>query len=322
MIMSKSRFKFFLENMVFYGGLSMLTKAIPFLTLPIITRLLPDARSYGIADMFNLLSSFGVAITVLGMYDAVFREYFEDQNDTKYQKQVTATGLNIVIVSSLVGLILTIIFSKLLSNVLFGAPEYKSLVIFTGVGIFFTSLSSILQAPTRMRNQRKIFLVTGISFPIIGFITTYTLIKIGYTYEAIIFGNIIMGFLSFGTFLILNKKDFSLLIFNKQVAKELFGIGLPVVPTFLIYWVFKSMDKIMINKMLGSHELGIYSVGSKVASISLLIYSAFAGGWSYFAFSTMKDEDQVELNSKVFEYLGVISFVSLIISFPFCKACF
>ena len=37
----------------------------------------------------------------------------------------------------------------------------------------------------------------------------------------------------------------------------------------------------------------------KLASISSLIYAAFAGGWSYFAFSTMKDEGQVALNSKV-----------------------
>lgn len=41
---------------------------------------------------------------------------------------------------------------------------------------------------------------------------------------------------------------------------------------------------------------------------SQLIYTAFAGGWQFFAFSTMKEEDQVESNSNVFEYLGVISF--------------
>ncbi|MGL5367270.1 MAG: lipopolysaccharide biosynthesis protein, partial [Cetobacterium somerae] len=69
-------------------------------------------------------------------------------------------------------------------------------------------------------------------------------------------------------------------------------------------------------------ELGIYSVGAKVASISQLVYTAFAGGWQYFAFSTMKDEDQVELNSKVFEYLGVISFSLFIIAQPFIKPVF
>ena len=37
---------------------------------------------------------------------------------------------------------------------------------------------------------------------------------------------------------------------------------------------------------------------------------AFAGGWQYFAFSTMKDANQVKNNSLVFEYLGVLSYIS------------
>jgi len=40
-----------------------------------------------------------------------------------------------------------------------------------------------------------------------------------------------------------------------------------------------------------------------------LIYTAFAGGWQYFAFSMMKEDDQVKSNSAVFEYLGIISFI-------------
>lgn len=43
---------------------------------------------------------------------------------------------------------------------------------------------------------------------------------------------------------------------------------------------------------------------------SQLIYLAFSGGWQYFAFSTMKEHDQVETNSLVFEYLGIITFLS------------
>lgn len=131
-----------------------------------------------------------------------------------------------------------------------------------------------------------------------------------------------MNFISVIIFGYLNRKDFNFKFYDKKIAKELFKIGLPLVPTFLIYWIFKSMDRIMINKMLGASELGIYSVGSKVASVSQLIYTAFAGGWSYFAFSTMRDKDQVDLNSKVFEYLGIISFLAFIVAQPFIKPVF
>jgi O-antigen/teichoic acid export membrane protein len=41
-----------------------------------------------------------------------------------------------------------------------------------------------------------------------------------------------------------------------------------------------------------------------------LIYTAFANGWQFFAFSTMKEKNQVQSNSKIFEYLGIISFIT------------
>lgn len=300
----------------------MLTKALPFITLPILTRLLPDASAYGIADMFNLINSLGTAIAVLGMYDAVFREFFEDKENTEYQKKVTSTGLIIVLCSSVIMIILTLVFNKYITVLLFKNLEYQNLVTLSAFAIGIGGISSIIAAPTRMRNNRKIYLYTGVSFPIIGFIVTYSLIRLGYTYEAIVYSNLVMSITSLITFYILNRKDFVFNMFDKKIMKELFKIGLPLLPTFLIYWIYNSMDRVMINRMLGPTELGIYSVGAKVASISQLVYTAFAGGWQYFAFSTMKDEDQVELNSKVFEYLGVVSFSLFIIAQPFIKPVF
>ncbi|WP_407535977.1 oligosaccharide flippase family protein [Cetobacterium somerae] len=200
--------------------------------------------------------------------------------------------------------------------------EYQRLATFSAFAIGIGGVSSIIAAPTRMRNNRKIYLYTGVSFPIIGFIVTYSLIKLGYTYEAIVYSNLAMSITSLIIFYILNRKDFIFNMFDKKIMKELFKIELPLLPTFLIYWIYNSMDRVIINRMLGPTELGIYSVGAKVASISQLVYTAFAGGWQYFAFSTMKDDDQVELNSKVFEYLGVISFSLFIIAQPFIKLVF
>jgi len=66
----------------------------------------------------------------------------------------------------------------------------------------------------------------------------------------------------------------------------------------------------MIKNLFIVGAEGVYSVGSKLGQASQLIYTAFAGGWQYFAFSTMKEKDQVDSNSRIFEYLGVISYVA------------
>ena len=113
--------------------------------------------------------------------------------------------------------------------------------------------------------------------------------------------------ISFG---VLNHKWFNPRRFDKKLLKPLLAIAIPLLPNFLIYWVFNSCDKVMITNMIGIGAAGIYSVGSKLGHCSQLIYTAFAGGWQYFAFSTMKDDDQVKSNSLVFEYLGIISFTA------------
>ena len=104
-----------------------------------------------------------------------------------------------------------------------------------------------------------------------------------------------------------NGKEFSLRKYSRRESRELLKIGLPLLPTFLIYWVLDSFDKFMITDMLGMSELGIFAIGLKIASISQVIYTAFATGWQYFAFSTMKDKDQVQMTSKIIEYLFAFS---------------
>ena len=86
--MSKStgRLRLLLENFFAYGVINVLNRIIPLLLLPVLTRLLTDTADFGRFDMFNTLVSFGSALAGLGMYDAMFREYFE-RDDADYKKR-------------------------------------------------------------------------------------------------------------------------------------------------------------------------------------------------------------------------------------------
>lgn len=311
-----SRTKLFLENFFAYGFINVLNKIIPILLLPVITRMLTDPSDFGVYDMYNLIIGFGSPLAMLGMYDAMFREFFE-KDDEQYRYNVTSTANRIVILTSTLISLLLLLFNSLFSKLFFGTSQYGNIVIFSALAMFISANSTIISAPTRIQNQRKIYIVSGLLQSISYYLLAIGLIYYGYSYLGMIYANILTALILLLLFWYLNKKYFMLGKYDKNIAKELFKIGLPLLPTFLIYWVYSSMDKIMITNMLGTSELGIYSIGSKLASISLFIYTAFAGGWSYFAFSTMKDEDQVALNSKVFECLGAISFLSLFVIYPF-----
>lgn len=316
-----SRAKLFLENFFAYGFINVLNKIIPFLLLPVITRMLSDPSDYGVYDMYNTIIGFGAPLAMLGMYDAIFREYFE-KDEQQYRFDVISTANRIVMISSLIIGFVLVVFNKLFSKLLYGTNMYGIIVVFAAVEMIISTNTTIISAPTRIQNHRKVYISSGLFNSISYYLLAILLIYLGYSYFGMIYANIASSVLLLIFFWMINRMFFARGKFDKYIAKELFKVGIPLLPTFLIYWVYHSMDKIMIANMLGTSELGSYSIGARVASISNFIYAAFTGGWQHFAFSTMKDEDQVTLNSKVFEYLGAISFFSLFVIYPFITPIF
>lgn len=316
-----SRARLFIENFLVYGMTGIIGKAIPVVMVPIITRLIPDTSIYGVSDLLHVLVSFGSAFAVLGMYDAMFRMFFDD--DTQEHKlAVCSSALSVVAVSSIITGAIVILFSKSFSNLLFKTDKYYIWVILMGIQITLGALDSIISAPTRMQNKRKVYVVLSVVTPLISYGISIPLI----IFVDPLFGLIMGGFASVVSklfiFWVLNEKWFRFRFTNRKLALEMLKIGLPLMPTFLIYWIFNSFDRVMISNMLGTSQNGIYAVGAKVASISQLIYAGFAGGWQYFAFSTMKDKDQVQLTSRVFEYLGIISLIATVLLMPWLPLLF
>lgn len=319
--MSNNRAKLFLENFLVYGLGSILSKIAPLIMLPIVTRLMPDSTYYGLSDLSSIAVSFGAAIAIMGMYDAMFRMFF-DRDDLTYKKEVCSSALSFVLISGFIICLVLFIFKSFFSEWIFNDKKYVDLLNVTSLSIFINTLSGIVVAPTRMQNKRKIFLITNTISPIIGYsISIPMLLKENYLF-ALPVGNLISSAIMLITFYILNINWFNFKKTSIKLIKEMLKIGAPLMPVFIIYWIFTSLDRLMISRQMGNTFVGIYGVGSRVASISQFIYTAFSQGWQYFAFSTMKDNDQVEMTSRIFEYLALVSFSVFVVITPFTRYIF
>lgn len=308
--MTKSRL--FLENFVVYGLGGVISRIIPLLMIPVIARLMPDSTYFGIYDLSNTIISFGTSIAIMGMYDAMFRVFF-DKEEMIFKKKVCSTTLVIVTISSIVVSALVILMRNLFAREVFRNQSLSYVVLLSAAAILTTSTNSIVSAPTRMQNKRKVFLVTNTIIPAISYGISIPLILRGHYIIALPLASLLSGFIRELSFVAMNQSWFRLHLVDTALIKPVFKIALPLLPNFLIYWIFNSSDKLMITWMKDVGAEGIYSIGAKLGYASQLIYSAFAGGWQYFAFSTMKDDGQVRTTSRIFEYLGVISFSATII---------
>lgn len=304
-----NKLKLFLENFLVYGFGGIISKIIPLIMVPIVTRIMPDSSYFGISDLSNTIIQFASAIAIMGMYDAMYRMFFE-KDDNTYKKSVCSTALMFTAAVSLIIFAVMLLCRNFIAELFFRDKNYAYVVYLTAVATLVGATNSIISAPTRMENKRKIFLITNTVGPVISYAISIPMLLAGHYVTALPLAGIISGASIELLFVILNRKWFSPKLFNGNLLKEMLVIAVPLLPNFLIYWLFNSCDKLMITNILNVAEEGIYSVGSKLGNASQLIYTAFAGGWQYFAFSTMKEKDQVRSNSMIFEYLGTIAFAA------------
>lgn len=317
-----SRKRLFLENMLVYGLGGMLAKLVPFLMLPVVTRLMPGTGYFGLSDLSNTVVSFAQALAIMGMYDAMFRMFFEREDDADYKRRVCSTALFFVTGSSLAIAVCMLVLTDPVSRVFFGSAQYSSLVVVSAVSVFLGGNNSIVQAPTRMQNKRMTFVIMNLVTAVLSYAISIPLLLFGEYLLALPVAAALASFAALVVFFILNRSWFSFKSFDGKLLRTMLAIGLPLMPTFLFYWVFNSADRLMIVNMMGAGAAGIYAVAAKMGQISQLIYTGFAQGWQYFAFSTMKDDDQVQLTSRIYEYLGVVSFLATALLMVFIEPLF
>lgn len=313
-----NKVKLFLENFLVYGLGGIISKLVPLIMVPIVTRLMPDSSFFGISDMSNTVVSFGSALAIMGMYDAMYRMFFE-KDDQEYKKDICSTAVIFTIFTSFIIFIIMLLLKNIISEKFFGNQQYSYLVYITAIATLVGATNSIVTAPTRMQNKRKTYLLMNTITPVISYSISIPLLLQGYYILALPVAGVVASLLSEIIFYLLNHKWFSFRRFNTKYLKQMLAIAVPLLPNFLIYWIFNFSDRLMITNFLGTGATGIYSVGSKLGSASQLIYTAFAGGWQFFAFSTMKENNQVKTNSKIFEYLGIISFGCTMFVFALCE---
>lgn len=312
------KIRLFIENFLVYGVGGILGKAVHFIMVPVVTRLMPDSTYYGTYDLSNTIISLGRTLAVMGMYDAMYRMFFEKE-DEEFKKEICSTSLLFTIAASVMVAFITILLKGQLAKYVLGNVEISSLVYIVAAAIAVGAINIIVSAPTRMQNNRVLYLIMNTVSPVVTYSIAIPLLLKGYYIAALPLALLISSLVTALFFYISNKKWFKIKKFCWRHLKSMLLFAVPLMFESLVYWVFSSCDRIMISHILNVGANGIYAVGSKLGYASQLIYMAFAGGWQYFAFSTMKEDNQVQLNSKIFEYLGIISFVSSMFIFALSK---
>ena len=198
------------ENIFIYGLSSVISKIIPFIFLPIVLNLLNSPTAYGIYSSYITIIGFGTPLVVFGMYDAVFREYFEF-DDNEYKNKVLSTALRFIIITSVFIILLFIIGSDYIAS-LFGITDIN-IIFLALVSIVISGFTTIFSLPTRLKNDRKIFITMSAIIPVILYLISLIMLLYGFSYFGLIIASTLSNLISLVIYFMLNKKYFTIHLF-------------------------------------------------------------------------------------------------------------
>ena len=272
-----NRARLLVKNFFVYGFGGVISKAIPLIMVPIVTRLMPSTFYYGMSDLSSVIISLFSAFALMGMYDAMYRMFFEN-DDENYKKDICSSAFFFTALTSTIVAGLLVALQVPISALFYSDPSYGNLVMLCAMSVLIGGTNSIISAPTRMQNKGKVYLITNAISPIISYSISIPLLLSGHYLIALPLSSLISAFSMLVIFYILNRKWFSIKRVNWKYIKQMLSIALPLLPNFIIYWVFNSSDRVMISNLIGTDSSGVYAVAGKIGQVSQLIYLAFAGG--------------------------------------------
>lgn len=283
---------------------SVMTKGISFITTPLFTRIL-TTEEYGIISIYGTWATIISIFCTLELSSGVFNKamIIYENNREEYISSIL----------SLSSLITLLVFSVYLLgahfwNSLIGLSTPLMLSMF--IDIFFTSAWSLFSAKNRFEYKYKtivcLTIVTCLLSTLISFILVISFPE--NHVEAKIYGAIIGRiFFYLYIFVFLIRKGGK--IYKSEYWNYSIKYNLPLIPHYLSQFVLNQSDRVMISKMSGNAEAGIYSLAYQVAIIMQIVINAIASSFMPWTFQNLKQGNYKILGKRALQieiFVGIL----------------
>ncbi len=95
--------------------------------------------------------------------------------------------------------------------------------------------------------------------------------------------------------------------FDRTLLREMNRFGVPLIPTALFLWVTNFSDRLFLVRLADTTEVGLYSVGVRIASAMVLLLTAFRLAWPAFAYSIEDEREAKRTYAFVLTYLVLLT---------------
>ncbi len=290
-----------------YGLSSVIGRLLNYLLVPLYTRYFLPAE-YGVVTELYAYVAFLVIMLTYGFETAFFN--FTKKEDNK--EKVYSTAMFSLLISSVIFIILSIIYSSSISEWMGYGIESRYVQYFAVI-IGLDAISSISFAKLREEEKAVRFAVIRLLniFSNIG-LNLYFIVYKGFGIEYIFIANLISSVI---TILLLMPEMFiSKFNFDTKLWKKMAIYAFPLLIAGLAGMTNETIDRILLKKLLpnpeiAASELGLYGAFYKLSIIMTLFIQTFRYAAEPFFFSQHKSNDNKKVYADVMKYFTIIMIV-------------
>lgn len=292
------------QTLVYSVG-NVLPKLVGFVLIPLYLSKL-STYAFGVLTILFSISQIMIGIFGFNIHTAMLR-WLEVDKSKDYKKSIVFTAFISTILIAVTISLMTIPFSKEISIALFSTTDYSVyfiwLVISSGVGIINNIPLNLIRY---FEKPYYYILISSIKFIIILGLNFYFLLYTNLGIEGIIIAELVGNI-----YLLLQSAHFiysnMIAVFNYNAFLGMFKYGLPLIFSTLSTLALSLSDRFIIKYYLGDSNVGIYSLGNKIASfINVFIIQSFQLGFLPIALKKFSDPKSKRFFVKVFTYFTLL----------------
>jgi O-antigen/teichoic acid export membrane protein len=269
-----------------YTAASILSKLIAVALLPLYTRYLTPA-DYGAAEVLFAAVVAASIVIRFGVIEAVLRFYYKGGEDPA---RVVATSFAALFWLSTVAALIALPFAEPISEALLDRPAPDLARIAIG-GLWVATLHEYLLTLFRLEERARAFFTVTIA-NVLAAIALTVILVVGEDEGArgLLLGSYVSGAAFVLGLIVVHRRRLSLRV-ERPLLRRMLRFGLPTMPAELSLYALNFADRIIIVRMVGLAEAGLYSLAVKFAQAVNVLVRGFQLAWPPLAYS-IRDDDE------------------------------
>lgn len=305
--------KKFLKDSVIYAIPTFISGGLGFFLLPLYTRVLSPA-DYGSLDLFTIFGGLVQCVIALEVSQGVAR-FYADERDLERKVLFASSAFWFTLICYTVFAVLMLLNTNVLAILIMGQTGMEIAFQIGIVYLWSNGLFYLIQNQFRWELRSINYAIVSL---LMSFVTAVVSVWLVYVMlwglEGLLIGMVAGSLAGSSLGLWWLRKSFRF-CFDSRRLREMLIFSTPLVISSLAVWLSTYIDRIMINHYLSIDEVGLYSIGFRIAFVAGLLIVGFRGALTPLIYTYYDEADTPRQLANIFRlFIFLVLLVFLVLS--------